>query len=164
MRRPWVRFWKAVFIASVVLFVAGTAVAVISAKRTGAVHVTSCTSILYGRHDVGVVREADSEGSHDFAQIWNEVSHDPLFKRFWKRTYFRWPWAKVDRWSMVFVVPANYLYLAPIATGLIAVTSLRRVKKDTSARCPQCRYSLAGLSVDATACPECGGKIRKSTT
>ena len=59
--------------------------------------------------------------------------------------------------------PARYIYLAAAASGLIAALAIRRGMNRAAAGCANCGYSLAGLPVDAAACPECGGKIGKST-
>ncbi|HYF15528.1 MAG TPA: hypothetical protein VD971_10710 [Phycisphaerales bacterium] len=60
--------------------------------------------------------------------------------------------------------PACYVPALALITGVPSAIALRRHKKKVAAGlCADCGYSLAGLPVDAAACPECGGKIGKST-
>ena len=65
----------------------------------------------------------------------------------------------------VFLLPLYYISALALIPGVPSAIVLRRDKKRNAPRlCAGCGYSLVGLPADAAACPECGGKIRKSTT
>jgi hypothetical protein len=162
MRRPGVRFWRVVFVASVVLFVAGVAVTVVAFRGGGAVHLSDRTSFLYGRGALRVSRSVDTPGRDSYATAWELHVGDPTIPKL-SLQFLLYPVYFASPRTSVVVTPAYYLPTLAVVTGGIAAAMIRRHKKGNAAGvCAGCGYALAGLPVDAAACPECGGKIGKS--
>jgi len=164
MRRPGVRFWRAVFAASVILFVAGVIAAAAVSGPPVYTQVSPTNTVVYGGGLVGVVwintRLQPSDPSFVWAiglDVTSVPGSPPKFR-----------WRPRHRWNEYYgltAVPAKYVWMLPLLTGLGAAFILHRHKKrNAAALCAGCGYSLAGLPADAAACPECGGKIGKSTT
>jgi len=56
--------------------------------------------------------------------------------------------------------PPFYVYPGLLLVSMAAlVMELRANQPRPGVYCEHCDYNLAGLPADATACPECGGKI-----
>jgi len=167
MRRPGVRFCRAVFVASLVPFVAGAWLSMLAAGAADYVPLTRRTSLFYGHHDVAVIREDSRHHEHKTAIRRREWLNGraPLSRLFPRRDpYFELPsWGKgVTSYSIE--VPTYCLYVAPAVICVGSFLALSRIKRRARiGECGVCKYSLAGLPVDAAARPECGGKIGKST-
>jgi hypothetical protein len=163
MRRPGVRFWRVVFVASVVLFVAGVAVTVVATRATKAVYLTRRTSVFYGHSNIGISRNQPGTMAHGLANGFVRQVRDGLAGQ--TGPPYRWrPWYRRLSRGFIIIVPAQYICLGAALTAIAAgALSRRQTRRCGQTQCIACGYALAGLPADAAACPECGGKIEKST-
>jgi len=162
MRRPGVGFWRVVFAASVILFVAGAAVTVLTIVSGGVVHTSWTSSIPYGDGALGFVSFPTLSKRDSFAREWTYKATDPD-RSLLDSEYMVHPVVSTRTGVSGFVFPSYYIPALAMITGVPSAVMLRRHKKKIAAGlCAGCGYSLAGLPVDAAACPECGVKIGKS--
>jgi len=162
MRRPGVRFWRVVFAASVILFVAGAAVTVMAGRQATHVRLSSTTGLYFGGRLVTLHWKNPRLPIPEKRSSWMSA----LNRRLKQDALSRFDWWPTHDWDGNFgrtMVPSKYFWVPPLLSASGAVFMIRRHKKRNAAGlCAGCGYSLAGLPTDATACPECGGKIGKS--
>jgi hypothetical protein len=152
MRRPGVLFWRRTLIASAVVLVASVAVTLIACVRLGSLRLTPRIAITYGLGHLGISRFAKPGNLDVYLRNWTS-QWTPFDGLDWRP--FLWNGQKAQQVT----VPAQYLCVPPLLTAIASGLVLVRRRNQTSAPCAACGYSLAGLPVDVTACPECGGKI-----
>ncbi|HYF15544.1 MAG TPA: hypothetical protein VD971_10790 [Phycisphaerales bacterium] len=163
MRRPGIRFWRVVFAASVILFVAGVFVAIRASEPALFWPVSPTTAGMCGGRIVGVVWENPTVPRQTSAEEWKaglnrlHVPGSPLS--------YRWlPRRRANSSNAITTIPASYICFVAALTGVSAALVAHRLAASFArTHCEKCSYSLAGLPADATACPECRGKIGKST-
>lgn len=145
-------FWRRTLIASAVVLVASVAVTVIACVRVGSLRLTPRIAITYGVGHFGVTRFSRKETLDDYVSEWPNA---------WTRFHdFYWrPHLTNSNKGQRVTLPAQYVCVPPLLAAIASGLVLVRRRKQTSARCAACGYSLAGLPADATVCPECGGKI-----
>jgi hypothetical protein len=159
MRRPGVRFWRVVFAASVVLFVAGVFVAIRASEPALFWPVSPTTAIVCGGRTVGVVWENPTVPRQTSAEEWTAGLDRLLVPG--SPTSYRWlPRRRANPSYAITTIPASYICFVAALTGVrAAVVAHRLAASFARTHCAKCGYSLAGLPVDAAACPECGNKI-----
>jgi hypothetical protein len=164
MRRPEVRFWRAIFVASVVLFAAGVAVAAATLATGGAFHTSGTASFVYGAGLLGVAGSSNTIERNLYATLWTRLMTAPALNVIDRRLYLLRGLPSGPT-GFLALLPAYYIPALALITGVPSAVILHRHKKRNAAGlCAGCGYSLSGLPVDAAACPECGGKIQKSTS
>jgi hypothetical protein len=163
MRGREVRFWRVVFAASVVLFVVGAGMTVVASASGGSVNISPKTSLVFGQGAVGVMGSSVAAKPGAVLEFWTPFVTDPVAAMFGPE-YMHRPWYMFLSTTYRVLVPAYYIPALAVLTGVTSAVILCRHKKKIAAGlCAGCGYSLAGLPADAAACPECGGKIGKST-
>ena len=155
MRSPGTKFWRRVTVASRVLLLASAAAATVTVFHVGGWLLARRTALTYGYGHIYFAHTSNTP-LRNYIGLWRSQPSG------FKGVHWR-PYAGLGGSDYHVALPAQYLCVPPLVTGIVSVIALRRAKKRTVPLCTACDYNLAGLPADAVACPECGGKIGKST-